>query len=182
MAPSRKVSTTPWNHASLNHSTLFETGSKFPGDNAALQKLIATIVSPLDLSKNGISLDALVRHPTTGKSLLFQGCPFGLKSDDVFSGVAALLVVTDDTAHGGSIETLLQGFYGLTRSEARIAMMITDGTDTAHISDKLSVSNETVRTHIKAIYHKTGDDSRSRLVSRIAALKLRTLHKRNGSA
>ncbi len=28
MAPSRKVSTTPWNHASLNHSTLFETGSK----------------------------------------------------------------------------------------------------------------------------------------------------------
>lgn len=28
MAPSRKASTTPWNHASLNHSTLFETGSK----------------------------------------------------------------------------------------------------------------------------------------------------------
>ncbi|MBX9618906.1 MAG: hypothetical protein K2X10_07150, partial [Hyphomicrobiales bacterium] len=25
--PSRKASTTPWNHASLNHSTLFETGS-----------------------------------------------------------------------------------------------------------------------------------------------------------
>jgi hypothetical protein len=30
MAPSKKASTTPWNHASLNHSTLFETGSYIP--------------------------------------------------------------------------------------------------------------------------------------------------------
>jgi len=28
MAPSKMASITPWNHASLNHSTLFETGSK----------------------------------------------------------------------------------------------------------------------------------------------------------
>jgi DNA-binding CsgD family transcriptional regulator len=154
--------------------------AKTPGDNTGLQKLIATVISPLQFSENGSSLDALVRHPTTGKPLLFQGCPFGLKSDDVFSGVAAILVAVDDESHGGTVETLLQNFYGLTRSEARIAMMIADGTGTAAISDKLLISNETARTHIKAIYQKTGDDSRSRLVSRIVALKLRILKNNSG--
>ena len=154
--------------------------AKSLGDNTALQKLVATVISPLHLSENGSSLDALVRHPTTGKSLHFQGCPFGLKSDDVFSGVAAILVAVDDEAHGGSVEALLQGFYGLTRSEARIAAMLADGMDTSRISDELLIASETTRTHIKAIFQKTGDDSRSRLVSRIVALKLRILQKSNG--
>ena len=62
-------------------------------------------------------------------------------------------------------EQILLEIYGLTRSEARIASLLTAGYCIDDITDKLQVSENTVKCHLKAIFAKTGTHRQSEVVS-----------------
>lgn len=66
---------------------------------------------------------------------------------------------------GASASTVqsLQRELGLTRAEARVAMRIGRGASVADIAADLGVAVETVRTHLKRIYAKTGARRQSEL-------------------
>ena len=60
---------------------------------------------------------------------------------------------------------LLRERIGLTPMEARIALLLAEGLDLKDIARDQSISVHTVRSHLRAIYSKTGANSQARLVS-----------------
>lgn len=67
---------------------------------------------------------------------------------------------------------LLQGAYGLTPAEARVAIVLLEGSSARNVADYLNVSHHTVRTQIKQIYDKLGVDTRARFVKQVLGLEL----------
>jgi DNA-binding CsgD family transcriptional regulator len=77
---------------------------------------------------------------------------------------AAIIFVHDPSARIDLEPATLQELYGLTAAEARIATLIARGRTVADICALLSVSANTVRTHIKRLLHKTETRTQSQLV------------------
>lgn len=53
----------------------------------------------------------------------------------------------------------------LSDREVDIVLLLLDGLSNAEVADRLFISLHTVKTHVKRIFHKTGAESRSQLVS-----------------
>lgn len=58
---------------------------------------------------------------------------------------------------------------GISAREAEIAALLVAGYDLANIASRLSISPNTVRTHVKTIFGKTGIGSQAELIRRIAS-------------
>lgn len=79
--------------------------------------------------------------------------------------VAVLII---DLASAREPDSLvLRELFGLTQTEARIAGKLSSGLTLDEISDKLCISIETVRTHLRRIMGKTGAHKQGELVSLI---------------
>lgn len=61
---------------------------------------------------------------------------------------------------------------GLTPSEARITAGLIDGRRADDLAQDLSVSLETIRTHIRRIYLKVGVNSREQLIAKVSAFRV----------
>lgn len=68
---------------------------------------------------------------------------------------------------------LLQSAHGLTPAEARVAIVLLEGSSAKGVANYLDVSFNTVRTQIKEIYAKLGVDSRARFVKLMLELAQR---------
>lgn len=81
----------------------------------------------------------------------------------------ALIVITDPEQRSEKAEQVLRGFYGLTHAEVRLATMLADGSSLTEASQILGVSMNTVRTHLKHIFAKTGTKRQGEIIKLIAA-------------
>jgi DNA-binding CsgD family transcriptional regulator len=72
-------------------------------------------------------------------------------------------------------DELLQSTYDLTASETRICAMLANGESVESVSEKLGISPNTARTHIKRIFSKTGAARQSELVKLM--MNTATLHR-----
>lgn len=61
-------------------------------------------------------------------------------------------------------ETMLKTFFGLTPAEQKLARLILEGCRLDTAADKLGITKNTVRTHMKRIYAKTKTENQSDLV------------------
>lgn len=87
---------------------------------------------------------------------------------DIFARAAFFLVVTPiDTASVPTAE-LIAGLFDLSPAEARIARALAAGETIAGAAARLGLSPETVRTHIKAIFAKTGLSRQADLLALLA--------------
>lgn len=132
-------------------------------------------------------LDAALRRPQfirSGTSRASQSFPLPRVEDtppavvhllpvrgnarDIFARAAFFLIVTPiDT---GSVPTaeLIAGLFDLSPAEARIARALASGATVAGAAGQLGLSPETVRTHIKAIFSKTGLSRQADLLAILA--------------
>ncbi len=58
--------------------------------------------------------------------------------------------------------------FGLTVRESEVAALLLQGLSNREIAESLSISEHTVKTHLKGIFHKAGVSSRGQAVARIA--------------
>ncbi|TFV54953.1 LuxR family transcriptional regulator [Mycobacterium sp. PS03-16] len=84
--------------------------------------------------------------------------------DDHPTRAAALLVVVDTTGDALPAGALWGHLYGFTRSETQVAERIVRGSTIKEIADELSVSLQTVRTHLQHIFDKTGTHRQAELM------------------
>ncbi|HKU86935.1 MAG TPA: helix-turn-helix transcriptional regulator [Casimicrobiaceae bacterium] len=82
------------------------------------------------------------------------------------------VVFVDDAASSRSADDhILQGLFGLTPAECRLARALVNGDPPKRIADRFALSENTIRTQIKALYAKTGTRglaSLTALLSRLA--------------
>ncbi|HJS98218.1 MAG TPA: helix-turn-helix transcriptional regulator [Terriglobales bacterium] len=72
------------------------------------------------------------------------------------SGAAAVLFVYDPELQVKPPLDLLQQGYGLTKAEARLALVLVEGHSLKDAAEKCSVTHNTVRSQLKSIFTKTG--------------------------
>jgi DNA-binding CsgD family transcriptional regulator len=107
------------------------------------------------------------RHPV----LMLRVLPIDPSISEPFLGAAALLLLTDLTTLLPAPKlNVVSSALGLTLAEARVAVALSEGHSTTTIADQLSISVETVRTHLKRIYGKLGVERQSHLTAIIAKL------------
>jgi len=76
----------------------------------------------------------------------------------------ALIVIVDSEREPQPAVAMWRRLYGLTRTEAEVALRISRGADLKQISEELSVSLPTVRTHLQRIFAKTDTHRQAELV------------------
>jgi DNA-binding CsgD family transcriptional regulator len=82
---------------------------------------------------------------------------------------AILFVLDLERRHEGDAE-MLQRLFGLTAAEATVMAMVAEGARPAEVASRLGRSLATVRSHLKAVFAKSGTASQpelSRLVGGI---------------
>jgi DNA-binding CsgD family transcriptional regulator len=118
---------------------------------------------PLSLAETGRSI------PVAGSGLMApliaHVAPLRLSGLDIFTGAVSILFLTPLTQQSSPAPELLQALFDLTPTEARVASLLIDGKSVESITRVQSVSVNTVRTQLKAVFAKTGVERQSELVS-----------------
>lgn len=128
-------------------------------------------------------------HPQDGR--LFTVLASSIRSRDVDrfneSGVhdaAAMLIITDPLRPFDiPIDWIIQA-YGVTRAEAKVALAATSGASISEIAQRLNVSPNTVKTHLRSVFAKTGVSGQgelAKLVTSLAVLQTNGSSQANGS-
>jgi DNA-binding CsgD family transcriptional regulator len=83
-----------------------------------------------------------------------------------------LVILSDVATEPRSLTQAVQSAYGLTPAEAELAAALVNGESVADYAERRRRSLNTVRTHLKAIFAKTGSSRQSELVRTLIALGL----------
>jgi DNA-binding CsgD family transcriptional regulator len=84
---------------------------------------------------------------------------------DVFTGALSIVFVTSMVPSASPAPSLLQALFDLTPAEARTASQITEGKSVEQMSSATGLSQNTIRTHLKSVFQKTGVERQAELVS-----------------
>lgn len=90
--------------------------------------------------------------------------------DETLNDATALVLVIDPEHENRPGPGLLRQLYNLTNTEAEIALRLTRGDDLKQISDELSVSPWTVRTHLQHLFVKTDTHRQAELIRHLLAI------------
>jgi DNA-binding CsgD family transcriptional regulator/PAS domain-containing protein len=85
----------------------------------------------------------------------------------VTPGPTALVVVVDADRDPFPEAPILRQLYDLTTAEATVARLLAHGRCPTAIADQLSLSPTTVKTHLRAIFDKTGTHRQAELVAHL---------------
>lgn len=78
-----------------------------------------------------------------------------------------VLYLFDANGHRRISYDMLTQLYGLTQTEAKLVQLLTNGMTLDEAAEELEISVNTVRTHLKHIFHKIGINRQSDLIHRI---------------
>lgn len=112
------------------------------------------------------SKSVVLPHTSCSSSYVLQFSALG--SHNEFGGeksaFAAIIFIADGENQVCVDPAVLQDRYGLTPTEARVAIALLDHELPTEVAEILGVSISTIRTHIKNIYSKLAVDTRTRFV------------------
>jgi DNA-binding CsgD family transcriptional regulator len=94
---------------------------------------------------------------------------------DTQTSVAVLLTLPCGPASGHPTSHLLQDMYDFTVRENDLALALAQGYTTQQVAESLGISVNTVKTHLRGIFEKTGCRNQSQLVRRLNNSVLRLL-------
>jgi DNA-binding CsgD family transcriptional regulator len=112
-------------------------------------------------SRSGNSF--VCRRPSGKRPYVIHVLPLDSEADDP-SDARALVVLVDTEQPPEPATSLLIRVYGLTRAEADIAVRVARGSGLKLISDELSLSMATVKTHLQHVFDKTDTHRQAELV------------------
>jgi DNA-binding CsgD family transcriptional regulator/PAS domain-containing protein len=87
-----------------------------------------------------------------------------------FEVPAALILFYESQAVPKVLGTLLRDLFGLTPAEIRLAKCMLDGGNLSEWIERLRISRATARSHLQAIYRKTGVNTQAQLVRIVSIL------------
>jgi len=137
-----------------------------PRENAALARLLKSALAP---GSNAASGNAVTIHDAD-RSLYV--CAFPYKSaDNVFpTRQRVLMVINDPGAAPKTREGQLTSLFRLTAAENRVIELLLSGLEPKEIAARTRTTENTVRSHLKSIYGKTGMTRQSHLIRLVSKL------------
>jgi len=80
---------------------------------------------------------------------------------------SAVIFLSDPLAQAEAPVQVIKQLFGFTPAEASLAMLMANGMTLDEAADAMSVSRNTVRTHLRSVFAKTGVTRQPMLVSLI---------------
>lgn len=90
--------------------------------------------------------------------------------EQMSSETTALLLIIDPEREPEPAAALLCRLYGLTHAETEVALRISRGVSVKQVADELSVSYQTVRSHLQRVFTKTDTHRQGELIRLLLAL------------
>ena len=113
----------------------------------------------------------LCRRPSGKRPFVIHVTPLHRTgADDNSHDPSALIVIEDPERETETPATLLRRLFGLTVGEAEITVRLTRGGSLRDIAEDLSVSYQTVRTHLQHVFDKTDTHRQAELVRLLLTL------------
>ncbi len=138
--------------------------------NTTLRHLISLSAKPSVGSPGHFSSVLKVPVGSGGRSYTLQFSSITLEAArNIGVANAALIFLSDSSDSAVPSDTDLQAAFDLTPAEARVARVAIEIDSVNEIAAQLSISVNTVKTHLKSIYAKTEATSRSQFVRRVLA-------------
>lgn len=97
-------------------------------------------------------LGIVVRPVANSEWIEGQACP------------SAVIFISDPEQEAQAPQEIIKQLFGLTPSEAAIAIMLTNGMTLDEVADDVSISRNTARAHLRSIFSKTGVTRQTMLV------------------
>jgi len=90
--------------------------------------------------------------------------PYKLRVNALLDTQQAMVIIHDTNANHMAWYDRLQARFQLTPRECQCTMLLTDGYSMAEIADRMGVSMQTLRQHLKHAFNKTGTHKQHELV------------------
>ncbi|NVN52971.1 hypothetical protein HLY00_4939 [Mycolicibacterium hippocampi] len=103
-------------------------------------------------------------RPSGRRSFVVHVVPLDATATDIKSRPLAMVLIIDPTRESRPAADVLRQLYGMSRAEAAVACLALHGQGVPAISEQLILSSTTVRTHLRAIFSKTGTHRQAELV------------------
>jgi DNA-binding CsgD family transcriptional regulator len=133
--------------------------------SATAQALLMETISHSANSLGWVGKSIPVRVTGLEPSFVAHVVPLRGGGLDVFTGALSIVFVTSIVPSSSPAPSLLQVLFDLTPAEARTARQITEGKSIEQISFATGISPNTIRTHLKSVFQKTGVERQAELVS-----------------
>jgi DNA-binding CsgD family transcriptional regulator len=120
-----------------------------------------------------------IPHPLDGRSVTVVVSAVRSRDLDRFASLqmsnpAAMVFVIDPAVSTTIPAEWIMDAYGLTLAEARVALQAATGATVPDIGARLNISPNTVKTHLRRVFAKTGVHRQTEIARLIASLKLVT--------
>jgi len=129
------------------------------------QTMLMDAVSQPARSSSAVGRSIPVRATSTEPAFVAHVVPLRGGGLDVFTGALSIVFITSIVPNASPSSPLLQALFDLTPAEARMASHITEGKSVEQISLATGIAQNTVRTHLKSVFQKTGVQRQAELVS-----------------
>jgi DNA-binding CsgD family transcriptional regulator len=178
-------------HAVGLPAAVLRRGGRLHAANDLFQAFIPSVIADLDrrLSLTDAAADALFAEAMTRISvhgaaggacsipiakrddkppLIVHLIPVRGAANDIFTNSAAIVVVTPVDRSVVPSAEVIEGLFDLSPAEARVARAIGEGVSVSAFASRQKLSRETVRTHLRSIFAKTGVARQAELAALIA--------------
>jgi DNA-binding CsgD family transcriptional regulator len=125
-----------------------------------------------------------IPHPHDGRLLTILVSSMRSRDIDRFRGlglrdVAAMVFIVDPARPLDIPAEWIMDAYGLTQAEARVALAAASGASVPETAHRLNISPNTVKTHLRRVFAKTGTTRQAELAAMMASISVAG---HNGSA
>ena len=143
----------------------------YPAETAAFQRMLGAVISgTISQERTGGDFISLSRNGMRPLIVRFQ--KLGEQLSDLFSQAYAMALIEDPGEELQQKPEKLATLFGLTPAEARIALPLARGTGAVDIASQSGLAYETVRSHIRSIFRKTGTGRQSELSALFSKIRL----------
>jgi DNA-binding CsgD family transcriptional regulator len=75
-----------------------------------------------------------------------------------------MVIILDPSAKSRATAASMRSAYGLTPAEARVALLLASGVNGQQMPAVLGVTSDTIKTHLRRCFEKTGVHSQAQLM------------------
>ena len=133
--------------------------------NEAAQALVMEAISNVSKSQVAFGRSIPVGGTKRTPPFVVHVVPLRGAGLDLFTGALSIVFITPVVPNTSPGPELLQALFDLTPAEARIASQMTEGRSIEQIAASTTLSLNTIRTHLKSVFLKTGVQRQAELVS-----------------
>lgn len=156
--------------------------ARSPDDDRKLQEALGTALRPEEHAvRLGSKSSVVIGRNGAHGPLLATAVPLPARLKGELGGMARAAVLLESPAvrAGAGGDNVLAALYGATDSEGRVADALVAGHRAKTIAVRMGVAESTIRSHIKALYAKTGTRGLPDLVSLLTRVRTTVLDDRD---